>query len=102
MIEIHKPTEKNIVVIRAATGHELSNYEKWKLASIEPGAQENRIEAIRINDQRFQVNPSTKEAYINLGDLAFKNLITPEELSADELFFIKCELDTIPQEDTNE
>lgn len=102
MIEIHKPTEKHIVVIRAATGYELSNYEKRKLAGIEAGAQENRIEAIRINNQRFQVDPASKEAYINLGDLAFKSTVTPEELSTDELFFIKCELDTIPQEDTNE
>ena len=46
MIEIRKPNKKPIVVIRAATGNELSNYEKRKLANIEDNAQENKIEVI--------------------------------------------------------
>lgn len=93
MIEIRKPTQKPIVVIRAATGNELSNYEKRKLANIEENAQENKIEVIRVNDQRLQIDPLNKEVRIDLGNLAFKSKVTPEDLSADELFFIKCELD---------
>jgi hypothetical protein len=93
MIEIRKPTQKPIVVIRTATGNELSNYEKRKLANIEENAQENKIEVIRVNDQRLQIDPLNKEVRIDLGNLAFKSKVTPEDLSADELFFIKCELD---------
>lgn len=93
MIEIRKPTQKPIVVIRAATGNELSNYEKRKLANIEDNAQENRIEVIRVNDQRLQIDPLNKEVKIDLGNLAFKSKVTSDDLSSDELFFIKCELD---------
>lgn len=93
MIEIRKPNKKPIVVIRAATGNELSNYEKRKLANIEDNAQENKIEVIRVNDQRLQIDPINKEVRINLGDLAFKSKVTSEDLSSDELFFIKCSLD---------
>lgn len=93
MIEIRKPSHKPIVVIRAATGNELSNYEKRKLANIEDNAQENKIEVIRLNDQKLQVDPLNKEVKIQLGDLAFKTKVTPGDLTADELFFIKCELD---------
>lgn len=93
MIEIRKPTKKPIVVIRAASGHELSNYEKYKLANIEENAQVNKIEAIRVNNKRVQIDPLTKEVNIELGDMAFKSEVTPKDLSANELFFIKCELD---------
>jgi hypothetical protein len=93
MIEIRKPTQKPIVVIRAATGNELSNYEKRKLANIEDNAQENKIEVIRVNNQKLQVDPINKEVRIDLGNLAFKSKVTPGDLSVDELFFIKCELD---------
>ena len=93
MIELRKPTQKPVVVIRAATGNELSNYEKRKLANIEDNAQENKIEVIKVNDQRLAIDPLNKEVRIDLGNLAFKNKIGPQELSADELFFIKCELD---------
>lgn len=92
MIEIRKPVQKPIVVIRAATGNELSNYEKRKLANIEENAQENKIEIIKVNNQRLQIDPQTKEVNISLGDLAFKNKITSEDISAEELFFIQCEL----------
>ena len=93
MIEIRKPTKKPVVVIRAATGNELSNYEKRKLANIEENAQENKIEVIRLNGQHLQIDPLNKEVKIDLGSLAFKSKVTSEELSADELFFIKCELE---------
>lgn len=93
MFDVRKPSKKPIVVIRAATGNELSNYEKRKLANIEDNAQENKIEVIRVNDQRLQVDPINKEVRIDLGNLAFKSKITPGDMSADELFFIKCELD---------
>ena len=93
MFDVRKPTKKPIVVIRAATGYELSNYEKRKLANIEDNAQENKIEVIRVNNQRLQIDPINKEVKIDLGNLAFKSKVTPGDLSADELFFIKCELD---------
>lgn len=93
MFDVRKPTKKPIVVIRAATGNELSNYEKHKLANIEDNAQENKIEVIRVNNQRLQIDPINKEVKIDLGNLAFKSKVTPGDLSADELFFIKCELD---------
>ena len=93
MIEIRKSTQKPIVVIRAATGNELSNYEKRKLANIEDNAQENKIEVIRVNNQRLNIDPRDQEVRIDLGNLAFMNKITPDELSSEDLFFIKCELD---------
>lgn len=93
MFDVRKPTKNPIVVIRAATGNELSNYEKRKLANIEDNAQENKIEVIRVNNQRLQIDPINKEVKIDLGNLAFKSKVTPGDLSADELFFIKCELD---------
>lgn len=95
MIEIRKPKQKSCTaatVIRAATGNELSNYEKHKLANIEDNAQKNKIEVIKVNNQKLQIDPVNKEVQINLGQLAFKNTIGPTELSANELFFIKCEL----------
>jgi hypothetical protein len=93
MIEIRKPDKKPIVVIRAATGNELSNYEKRKLANIEENAQVNKIEVIKVNGQRLQIDAVNKEVSIDLGNLAFRSEVTPKDLSADELFFIKCELD---------
>ena len=92
MIDIKKPEQKPIVIIRAATGHELSNYEKRKLANIEDNAQENKIEAIRLNNQRLNIDPLNKEVRIDLGGLAFKSTVKPDDLSADDLFFINCEL----------
>lgn len=92
MIEIRKPVQKPIVVIRAATGNELSNYEKRKLANIEENAQKNKIEIIKVNNQRLPIDPLTKEVNIELGSLAFKSKVSPGEISAEELFFIQCEL----------
>ena len=91
MIDIRRPKEKSMLVIRAASGYELSVYEKSKLANIEDNAQENKIESIVINGQRQQIDPINKEVNIKLGNLAFKQQVTQNELS-DELFFIKCEL----------
>lgn len=99
MFDVRKPSKSPIVVIRAATGNDLSNYEKRKLANIEDNAQENKIEVIRVNDQRLQVDPINKEVRIDLGNLAFKSKVTPSDLSIDELFFIKCELDETIQGD---
>ena len=95
MIKVQKPQQKNnpITVIRAASGNELTNYEKKKLASIEENAQENTIEAIRVNGKRAVVDPETKVAQINLGDLAFRSTVSPSDLDNGELFFIRCELD---------
>jgi predicted metalloprotease with PDZ domain len=91
--EVRKPKEKPAVLIRSASGHELSEYEKNKLANIEDNAQENKIESIKLNDQRLQIDKVNKEVTINLGDLAFKSKITAEDLDTNEIFFIKCELD---------
>ena len=93
MFDVRKPNQKPIVIIRAATGSELSSYEKHKLANIEENAQENKIEVIKINNQKLQIDPLNKEVRIELGNLAFKQKVAPEDMSADELFFIKCELD---------
>lgn len=93
MIEIKKSTQKPIVVIRAATGNELSNYEKRKLANIEENAQVNKIEVIKLGEQRLPIDPINKEVRIDLGNLAFKSTVKPGDLSADDLFFIKCELE---------
>jgi hypothetical protein len=92
MIDIRKPAQKPIVVIRAASGHELSHYEKRKLATIEDNAQENKIEVIKVNNKRIPIDPLNKEVNIDLGALASKDKVTPEELSSEDLFFIKCEL----------
>lgn len=95
MFEVKRPEEKPIIVIRTATPHELSNYEKWKLESIEEGAQVNKLEMIRVE------TPSKKEAFasienktakIELGELALKDRVTPEELSLEDLFLIECAL----------
>ena len=95
MIELRNPTTQGqqFDVIRAATGYELSNYEKQKLANIEANAQENKIEAISVNNQRLPIEATSKEVHINLGSLAFKSAVTPNMLSADDVFLIKCELD---------
>lgn len=93
MLEIKRPVQKPVVVIRAASGHELSEYEKRKLANIEDNAQENKIEVIKVNGQRLPVDTENKEVNIDLGEIAFKSAITPKDIAPDELFLIKCELD---------
>jgi len=93
MLEMKRPSKKPIVVIRSATGNELSNYEKRKLANIEESAQVNKIEVIKLGETRLPIDPLNKEVRIDLGNLAFKSAIKPEDLSAEDLFFIKCELD---------
>ena len=96
MFEVKRPKEKPIVVIRTATPHELSKYEKWKLENIEEGAQVNKLETVRV------VTPSKKEAFasienktakIELGELALKSKVTPEDISSEEMFFIECALE---------
>lgn len=93
MIEIRKPVPTSAVVIRPATGSELSNYEKSKLAGIENNAQKNKIESIKVNGKRLPINTDNKEVNINLGSLAFKDKVTSSDLSVEECFFIKCSLD---------
>jgi hypothetical protein len=93
MIKIQKQQNNPITVVRAASGNELSNYEKKKLASIEENAQQNKIEAIKIDGKRAQIDAETKTANINLGlgNLAFRN-VAPHKLDTEDLIFIKCEL----------
>ena len=94
MIKVQKQQQNNpVTVIRAASGNELTNYEKKKLASVEENAQENKVEVIRVNGTRIPIDTATKIADINLGTLSFKNTIAPEDLDSNEYFFIRCELD---------
>lgn len=97
MFEVKRHKEKPVVVIRTATPHELSNYEKWKIESVETGAQVNKLEMIRVE------TPSKKEAYssienktatIELGELALKSRVAPDDMSPEELFLIECALQT--------
>ena len=94
MLELKNPTKKPIVVIRAASGHELSEYAKRKLATIEDNAQENKIEiiSVKVNDQKQRLQIEGKEVCIDLGELAFNNVVTPRDISDEELFFIQCAL----------
>lgn len=95
MIKVQKQNSNNnpITVIRAASGNELTNYEKKKLASVEANAQENVIEAIKVNGKRATIDSETKVAQIYVGDLAFKSTVSPEDLDSNQWFFIRCELD---------
>lgn len=93
MFEVQKQTNNPMTIIRAASSYELSEYEKNKLSSVEEGAQKNKIEAIRVNGKKLQIDPEKKEVCFELGNLANKNKITPDDVSLDEYFFIKCELD---------
>ena len=93
MFEVKKSEQKPLVIIRSASGHELSLYEKRKLANIEENAQKNVIESIRVNNTRLPIDPLNKEVVLNLGELSNKNNIGPQDISDSELFMIKCELD---------
>lgn len=93
MFDIKKTNPESMVVIRAATGNELSNYEKNKLANIEENAQKNKLETITINGERVPINVANKEANIELGDLAFKTKVTADDIASDDIIFIRCELD---------
>lgn len=91
-IQKHQDVTSNSI-IRSATAGELTNYEKNKLAKIEEQAQQNKIEAIRLNGARVAVDKDTKTADIRVGNLAFKNTVTSGDLDSGELFFIRCSLD---------
>ena len=95
MFDVKTNKQQPIAIIRAATGNELSNYEKRKLASIEENAQENKIEAVslNINGQKQYINPVNKEVNLEFGSLAMSSSIVPSDISSDKLFIIKCELD---------
>jgi hypothetical protein len=95
MFEVKRPEEKSIIVIRTATPQELSNYEKWKIENIEEGAQVNKLEVIKVetpSNKETLVSIDNKTAKIELGDLALKSRVTPEEISKEELFLIECAL----------
>lgn len=92
MFYVRRPTQKSFVVIRAATGHELSDFEKRKLMNIEDGAQKNKIEVISLNNQRLPIDTVNKEVNIQLGDLALKDKVTPEDISTEDLFYMTCTL----------
>lgn len=93
MIKVQKQQNNPITVIRAASGNELSNYEKQKLASIEEKAQQNKLEAFKVNGTRVPIDPETKTANLKVGDLAFKNTVNSNDIDSNELFFIRCSLD---------
>ena len=95
MFEVKRPEEKPIIVIRTATPQELSNYEKWKIESVEEGAQVNKLEMIRVetpSKKEAVVSIDNKTARIELGELALKDKITAKEISSEELFLIECAL----------
>jgi hypothetical protein len=95
MFEVRRPEEKPIVVIRTATPRELSKYEKWKLENIEEGAQVNKLEQIQVetpSKKEAPINIENKTAKIELGELALKNEVTPEEIAPEALFVIECSL----------
>ena len=91
-IQNQQQTDRS-TVIRTASERELSKYEKNKLAGIEENAQQNRLEAIKVNGNRIQVDSDTKTANIKVGDLAFKSVVTSSDLDTNDLFFIRCSLD---------
>lgn len=93
MFDIRKPKQKAGVPIRPASKIELANFEKHKTSSAEQAVADNGIETICINGDKLQVNPVNKEVHIDLGNLAFKNKISPTELATDEYFIINCEID---------
>jgi hypothetical protein len=93
MIKVQKQQDTPNTIIRAASGSELTAYEKSKLAKIEEHAQQNKLEAIKINGTRISIDPNTKTANIKVGDLAFKSTVTSNEIDSNELFFIRCSLD---------
>lgn len=90
--EVARHKKERPTLIRTASNYELTEYEKNKLAGIEENAQKNKLEGVRLNGDRLDIDTNSKEVAINLGDLAFKNLITPDDLATDDIFFIKCEL----------
>lgn len=94
--DAHKPKQKPFVVIRTASAQELTNYEKYKLKTIEENAQENKIENIKldINGQSSFASITNKEAVINLGELSLRNEVSPTDISTDEIFIIECALNT--------
>jgi hypothetical protein len=95
MFDVKRPEQKPIVIIRAATAQEFSNYEKHKLANIENGAQVNKIELIELSTpsgEKTMASTNEKVAKIELGELSLKDKITPDEISDEELFLIECSL----------
>lgn len=94
MINIQSKQNTPITVIRAASGSELTEYEKKKLNTVEEYAQQNKIEIIKVDGKRATIDSETKTANINLNlkNLAFKSAITSEDVDSNSLFFIKCEL----------
>ena len=93
MIKVQQKQTTPTSVIRTASERELSEYEKNKLAAIEEQAQKNKLEVIRINGERVPVDTDTKTANIKVGDLAFKSVVTSDDIDSKELFFIRCSLD---------
>ena len=94
MIKVQKQQDTAAnTIIRAASGSELTAYEKSKLAKIEEHAQQNKLEAIKLNGKRVTIDSDTKTANIKVGDLAFKSAVTSNEIDNNELFFIRCSLD---------
>ena len=92
--DVRKPKTDSLVVIRAASAHELSAYEKYKLNNIEENAQENKIEVIKlnVNGTKLPTSISNKEVEIDLGELALHDKVAPRNISPEDLFFINCAL----------
>ena len=93
MIKVQQKQNAPVSVIRPASERELSEYEKTKLSTIEDKAQQNKLEVIRLNGERIPIDTNTKTADIKVGELAFKSVVTSNDMDKNELFFIKCSLD---------
>ena len=81
MFDVRKPKQKPIVVIRAATGAELSNYEKHKLANIEENAQKDidfkeveRFIMLKVVDEKWMAHiDAMDELRRGIGLMAYGN-----------------------------
>jgi hypothetical protein len=96
MFEVKRSEQKPVVVIRTATAHEFSNYEKWKLENIQEGAEVNKIEAIEVitpGGESVIASIDDKIAKLDLGEMALKDKITEVDISQKEIFMIECSLD---------
>lgn len=92
MIRLQNQRATSSSILRVASEREMSNYEKNKLAHIEEAAQKNKLEGIRLNGTRVKIDSETKIADINVGSLAFKSAVRPDDIDSSDLFFIRCEL----------
>lgn len=87
--DVKRPAKKPITVIRTASGNELAEYEKRKVALT---IQEPVVEVVRANDILLPADRLKEEAKIKLqGTVKRDNIISSD--IADDTCWIKCELE---------